>query len=501
MSKPAGILVAVAMMLPLLVSPPAAPDQEKVPDPVDHLLQDFVEAFNSGDYDTMASFYKSTATTSFKERRTEQEDRDLYDKLYEMLGKLTVQEIEVQSPEEVRLSAGLETQGSVAEFRFQLVGDPPRIDGFSVGISSHGDDGGHAAEMEPQSGEGPFGFLESAQGVHQSQVLVQSDGSLLMVWVQKGPFDFDLFVARQSDDGKFAHPLRINHRGISRYTGDEARPSVALGPDGGVAVAWTAANNDIMLAVGTQYGEAFDAPLKLNQDSGQAFRTMPAVAFSPDGTVHTVWLDPRDAPKGREEPSNLYYAQTKDGIVKESNLTARQEPTVCGCCRPFISIDDEGRFDIAFRNSDSAGYRDISRITAKDGSFSEPQPTSPQIWKIGGCPMAGPVVSHGGTLWKDASTGSWRLLWSTDASADPTELLSDRSELVLTYSPRFVSGREDWVLVGANPHGLILSWDENAWQVVRDDLPPWASSAAVSKDRLVLIGNEDGQLRAVIEPL
>jgi hypothetical protein len=347
----------------------------------------------------------------------------------------------------------------------------------------------------------PFGFLTLAEGVHQSQVVVQSDGSLLMVWVQKGPFDFDLFVARQGDDGKFSHPLRINHGGVSRYTGDEARPSVALGPDGAVAVAWTAANHDIMLAVGKEYGEAFDPPVKLNQDQNKAFRTMPSVAFSPDGAAHTVWLDPRAAPKGREEPSDLYYAQAKDGIVKESNLTARQEPTVCGCCRPFISIDAKGGFDIAFRNSTASGYRDISRITAKNGSFSEPQPTSPPIWKLGGCPMAGPIVSHGGTLWKDASTGSWRLLWSTDASVDPAELLSDRDELVLTHSPRIVSGREAWVLVGANPHGLIMTWNESAWQIVRDDLPPWVSSAAVRDGQLVLIGNEDGQLRAAIEPL
>ena len=367
-----------------------------------------------------------------------------------------------------------------------------------------------SSDHEPQSDpsmsrstpqDGPFGFLTSAREVHQSQVFVQSDGSLLLVWIQKGPFDFDLFAARQDGDGKFSHPLRINHRGANRYTGDEARPSVALGSDGAVAVAWTAANHDIMLAIGGEYGKVFGPPLKLNQDSGQAYRTMPSVAFSPDGAVHTVWLDPREAPKGREEPSDLYHAQVKNGVVTESNLTARQEPTVCGCCRPFISIGGEGHFDIAFRNSTSSGYRDISRISGDGGSFSEPQPTSPPIWKLGGCPMAGPIVSQGGTLWKDASTGSWRLLWSTDAEADPAEVYSDGDDFVLTHSPRVVSGREAWVLVGAKPHGLIMTWKENSWQTVRDDVPPWASSAAVRNDQLVLIGNEDGSLRAVIEPL
>ncbi len=115
--------------------------------------------------------------------------------------------------------------------------------------------------------------------------------------------------------------------------------------------------------------------------------------------------------------------------------------------------------------------------------------------------MAGPVLSNGGTLWKDASTGSWRLLWSTDADADPAVVLADHDDFVLTYSPRFVSGREAWVLLGAKPHGLIVTWKEGGWQVVRNDLPPWASSAAVSDGRLILVGNKDGRLRTSIQDL
>ncbi len=115
--------------------------------------------------------------------------------------------------------------------------------------------------------------------------------------------------------------------------------------------------------------------------------------------------------------------------------------------------------------------------------------------------MAGPVVSRGGTLWKDASTGSWRLLWSTDASATPEVLFSDRKDLVLTHSPRRVSGRGYWVLVGASPRGVIMSRTENSWQVVRDDLPPWASSAAVKDGQLILVGNDEGKLQTSIVPL
>ena len=471
--------------------------------PLEQLVQDFIVAFNTGNPDTMAGYYQHAASTSFNERRTEKEDRDLYQNLVDKFGKLSFRSVEEEKSGRVRLLALASTPGAVAEFRFKLVGNSPRIDGFSAGINPADNAGIPANDARPETDHtmpghamkaGPFGFLTSVQGVYQTQVFLQSDGSLLLVWVQKGPYDLDLYAARQNPDGTFGHPLRINQRGLNRFTGDEARPSVTLGPHGAVAVAWTAANNDIMLAVGSRYGEQFGVPVKLNQDEGVAERTMPSVALSPDGVAHAVWLDPREAPKGREEPSDLYYASVKDGRVQELNLTVNQQPTVCGCCRPFISIDVDSNFNILFRNSDSNGYRDISRISGVSGSLGEPQRTSPPIWKLNACPSAGPISSAGGTLWKDASTGSWRMLWSIDPNVAPAELLTDQVNLDLTYSPRTVSGREAWVLVGARPHGLIAEWKDGAFEVIRRGLPRWASSAVVKEGQLILVGNEKGQL-------
>ena len=509
MLKRNGFLAVLIFTLAINISPlVSAQEQEK--SPVEQLLQDFVAAFNSGDFDSMASFYQRAASTSFNDRRTEKEDRELYQNLLDKFGTLSYKAVEIKGSEGARLLVFASVPDSVAEFRFNLVGSPSHIDGFSVGINpadnagiagaDAGADTGHAMQNH-DTADGPFGFLTSQKRVYQTQVFLQSDGSLLLVWVQKGPYDLDLFTARQSRDGTFARPLRINLRGLNGYTGDEARPSVALGTDGTVAIAWTAANNDMMLAVGSGYGEQFETPVKLNQDKGIAARTMPSVALSPDGVAHVVWLDPREAPKGREEPSDLYYASIKNGTAQELNLTASQEPTVCGCCRPYIAIDESANFNILFRNSDDNGYRDISRISGVSGSLGEPQATSPPIWKLNACPSAGPISSAGGTLWKDASTGSWRLLWSTVPSAAPAELLTDQTDLELTYSPRVVSGRETWVLVGARPHSLIAEWQDGTWQVVRQSLPRWASSAVVKEGQLILLGNEKGQLFTQISAL
>lgn len=104
-------------------------------------------------------------------------------------------------------------------------------------------------------------------------------------------------------------------------------------------------------------------------------------------------------------------------------------------------------------------------------------------------------------MWKDASTGSWRLLWSIDANEDPAELLTDQANLDLTFSPRTVSGRESWLLVGGRQHGLIAEWKDGNLQVVRKDLPRWASSAVVKQGQLILVGNEKGRLYTEIYTL
>ena len=272
---------------------------------------------------------------------------------------------------------------------------------------------------------------------------------------------------------------------------------MALGPDGAIAVVWTAEDMSMMAAVGKKYGQSFAAPVRLNQDGGEAARTMPVVAFSSDGAAHAIWLDARGAPPHMEEPANLYYARIEGGSVKEHNLTAEQKASVCGCCRPFIAIDDHDAIEIAFRNTTQEGYRDIFLIEGSaKGGFAGPRPASPPVWEIGGCPSVGPVVLDGLTLWKDGSKGFWRLLSASDPGTEPATILEERKdELTLTYAPRRVSGSEDLVLVGGRPGGFILKRHGSGWDVVMDDLPEWASSAALAGRQLVLVGNDKGRLR------
>lgn len=89
---------------------------------------------------------------------------------------------------------------------------------------------------------------------------------------------------------------------------------------------------------------------------------------------------------------------------------------------------------------------------------------------------------------------------TTSADA-PAELFTNRSDREFTYSPRTVSGREDWVLIDANPDSMIATLNIGSWQVVYDDLPRWVSSAVVRDNQLILIGNEKGQFYMAVKPL
>ncbi|PHS60688.1 MAG: hypothetical protein COB12_12845 [Flavobacterium sp.] len=69
---------------------------------------------------------------------------------------------------------------------------------------------------------------------------------------------------------------------------------------------------DVMFAKSTDGGESFEAPIKINTDSGtdniQWFGTM---AVAPNGRIDVVWLDTRDAPVGTND-SVLYYSFSED---------------------------------------------------------------------------------------------------------------------------------------------------------------------------------------------
>jgi hypothetical protein len=295
-------------------------------------------------------------------------------------------------------------------------------------------------------------------------------------------------------------PVRVNSGAgsVNRIQIDEMRPSIDTGPGERVAVAWTDTSFDIQVSISSDGGRSFPPSVRLNRDdTADILQEFPAIAFDADGRLHAVWLDPRVAGRGLEEPADLYYtlvdADGRPGL--EENLTADQDSSVCGCCLPDIRVSADGTVEITFRNTTEDGYRDPFRITGRAGAFPSPRRLSPPVWRIDACPVAGPIGVGDGVLWLDASTGQRRLLSSYNAETEPEVVLSDGAGGNLRFPPRLVEGlpgETPVVLVPMTGHSRLIVPEGLSWRVAAADLPEWVTSAALHVGRLLMTGTEGG---------
>lgn len=113
--------------------------------PTARMIREFFSAFNSGDAGKMAAFYGEAATEEFRSRRTAEEDRRLYDRLYGDLGPLEIRSVERDSPDEVRVTASSERMPEPVQFVFELRDD--RIQGFSVRVGGPDGEGGPVLDL------------------------------------------------------------------------------------------------------------------------------------------------------------------------------------------------------------------------------------------------------------------------------------------------------------------------------------------------------------------
>ena len=349
-----------------------------------------------------------------------------------------------------------------------------------------------------------FAFLQGRQ-VYQPQLLSPDGSSLLLVWREEEAEGSNIYVARTDAAGTFLEPVRVNSKAgsVGGTDLDEIRPALAVDSDGSLAIAWGARGGNIYAAVSRDNALTFGDPIRLNQDEKRAYRGFPSIAFDVNGVLHGTWIDARDAPPRAEEPADLYLAVVEGEAVREINLTARQEASICGCCRTSLQPSGAGLV-ATFRNT-GGGYRDVSQISIQpDGSFNEPTALAAPMWELEGCPMAGPVNPRSDqALWMEASLGHWRLL-ADQKDEDFSVLLEEDDDWMPRRPPRVLNSHDvkaTDLLVPGDPHSRRLSYVNESWQATADQLPNWATSGVLLDGRLLLIGAKNGEFRFEERPM
>ncbi len=93
-------------------------------------LEAYIAALNAGDVAQLFAFYEHGVTDSYRDRRSEEEDRAFYAMLTDDLGRLEIETIDRESHERVTLVARSDRQEVPVRFVFDIRDE--RIDGVSI---------------------------------------------------------------------------------------------------------------------------------------------------------------------------------------------------------------------------------------------------------------------------------------------------------------------------------------------------------------------------------
>ncbi len=259
-------------------------------------------------------------------------------------------------------------------------------------------------------------------------VAVGPDGSIHVVWLDKGPLGTpdklghvhnagghthqawsDVYYARSDDGGKsFSKPVRVNAEDGEVWGFAVSKPKVGVGPTGTVHVFYPA--NETSSAIGkavavshyarsTDGGRTFSKPVRLNGEPAEdlehlvhgglaqahVFGTM---AVGRDGGVYAFWLDTRDMTE-QDMTSKIFMAASRDdGATWEAEREAFGTGA-CPCCQLTSTIGSDGELYLGGRVVHEGNQRDPVVAVSTDGarSFAGRVTVSGPPWVLEGCPL------------------------------------------------------------------------------------------------------------------
>lgn len=288
-----------------------------------------------------------------------------------------------------------------------------------------------AEKTEAASAPQPVRVSTENTDAAEPAVALARDGSAFVVWVEhraEGQADV-LFKKIKPDGTPAAAPVRVNAEAglATAWRGDP--PTVAVGANDEIHVAWTARmkaqghENNLYLSTSRDGGVSFEPPVKINDDEKPAVHGMHSMAVDKDGRIYLAWLDERNlspaAPTEKhrgemhamESNRELFTAFSADGgrSISRNQMVARE---ACPCCKTALAVAPDGRVYVGFRQVLKGDYRHIAVASSVDQgrTYSAPVIVSDDKWVIAGCPVSGPSLLA-------AENGRLRVLWYTEGVA------------------------------------------------------------------------------------
>jgi len=210
------------------------------------------------------------------------------------------------------------------------------------------------------------GVAEEATAANSQPKLIRDKpGTIYLVFVKPIDGKDQVFLASSDDQGHRWRAEAVTHSsGGSRY------PTLALGPNGTLHVAWT----QYAGGIGSVYYVRFDGqrrtvPTRLSE--GTAYAGIPALATTSQGQPHIVWYGIRaQAPTVQTRHGSIYEILYTTARTSQWAPPEVISPGVPDSINPTLGIDSQDRLHSAWYQYDLRAYQ--VRHTSRDQTWSLP---------------------------------------------------------------------------------------------------------------------------------
>ncbi len=236
--------------------------------------------------------------------------------------------------------------------------------------------------------------------------------TVVAVWTAGQSGTANVFAAVSNDGGyTFAEPRRVNNQEGDVSVNNEQPPRVTIAAAGAarvITVIWSkrsdlaqkARQDVIHVSRSTDEGRTFSTSQTIHNPRFSGARGWQSLTTAPDGTVHVVWLDGRNAdkkaadsaaPKGQPWQDIFHGTVAADGHIVVSQITGG----VCFCCKTAVAVDSRGVVYAAWRHIFPTNIRDIAFSVSTDRGlhFGPLIRVSEDKWELNGCPEDGPAMA------------------------------------------------------------------------------------------------------------
>jgi hypothetical protein len=291
------------------------------------------------------------------------------------------------------------------------------------------------------------------------------------LWRASVKDDF-VVVDKSSNLGKtFSTLVKVNQTPQKIGADGEARPKIAISPEGNIYLTWTEALKKpfagyIWFSRSIDGGKSFEKPYIVHQDRAEITHRFDALNIAPNGDITVSWVDKRDliaakAVGKKYDGAAIYYAVSND---KGASFKPEQKlaDSSCECCRIVTTNKPDGTTVAMWRHVFEGSERDhmIAEIP-KTNEKVKPQRATFGHWVIDGCPHHGAAIASGG---EGANWWGYHMAYFDGNDKKPGLYYSRMDGVAWASSPAKKFGDNK----NQAGHPALLSVGEKVWLVWRE---------------------------------